>query len=54
MVDDSLGSAVEDVKVPEFEPDSLSFLADEFISAVQVFRVDAGVGGRQDLALPLQ
>ena len=53
MVCNLLGSTVEDVKVPEFEPDSLSFLADELVGAVEVLGVDARVGGRQDLALPL-
>ena len=54
VVCDLLGSAVEDVKIPEFKSDSLSFLADELVSAVQVLGVDARVGGRQDLALSLQ
>ena len=51
---DLLRSSIEDVKVPEFQSDALSFLADELVSAVEILGVNARVGRRQNFALSLQ
>lgn len=51
IVVDLLRASVESVKVPEFEPDALAFLPDEFIGTGHVFGIDARIGGRHDVAL---
>lgn len=51
IVVDLLRASVESVKVPEFEPDALAFLPDEFVGTGHVFGIDARIGGRHDVAL---
>lgn len=43
---DLLAAAEEEIKVHEFQPYSLSFLSKKAVHAIQVLRVDTGIGRR--------